>query len=45
MHRVDGKMKALSAALEKAGIKVDLEIPELEVPNLEKNNGDAPKES
>lgn len=44
MHRVDGKMKALSAALEKAGIKVDLDIPELEVQNLEKGERDGPKE-
>jgi len=45
MHRVDGRMKALAAALDKAGIKVDLEIPELEVRNLEAEKGDAPKES
>jgi serine O-acetyltransferase len=45
MHRVDGKMKALASALEKAGIKVDLEIPELDVENLEKAGGSgAPKE-
>ena len=35
MHLVDQKMKNLSMALEKAGIKVNLEIPELEVDNLE----------
>jgi len=45
MHRVDGRMKALASALDKAGIKVDLEIPELEVRNLEAEKGDAPKES
>ncbi len=45
MHRVDGKMKALASALEKAGIRVDLEIPELDVENLEKAGGSgAPKE-
>lgn len=35
MHLVDQKMKILSSALEKAGIKVNLEMPELEVNNLE----------
>lgn len=44
MHRVDGKMKALSAALEKAGIKVDLEVPELEVQNLEDGEGGGTKQ-
>ena len=35
MHLVDQKMKILSSALEQAGIKVNLEMPELEVNNLE----------
>jgi serine O-acetyltransferase len=35
MHVVDNKMKILSSALEKAGIKVNLEMPQLDVNNLE----------
>src|SRR3989304_6215382 len=35
MHVVDQKMKILSSALEKAGIKVNLEMPQLDVSNLE----------
>jgi serine O-acetyltransferase len=44
MHLVDQKMKALSAALQQAGIKVNLELPELQVSNLEESpNNDPPK--
>ena len=35
LHLADGRMKALSTALEKAGINVNLAVPELEVDNLE----------
>jgi serine O-acetyltransferase len=35
MHLVDQRLKLLSGALEKAGIKVDLEVPDLAVSNLE----------
>ena len=35
MHVVDQKMKILSSALEKAGIKVNLDMPQLDVSNLE----------
>jgi serine O-acetyltransferase len=35
MHVVDNKMRILSSALEKAGIKVNLEMPQLDVNNLE----------
>jgi serine O-acetyltransferase len=35
IHVVDNKMKILSSALEKAGIKVNLEMPQLDVNNLE----------
>lgn len=51
MHVVDNKMKNLSTALEKAGIKVNLEMPELEVDNLEESppnrnlQRDTPKEN
>ncbi len=38
MHKVDEKMRILSVALDKAGIRVNLELPELDVANLE-NNG------
>jgi hypothetical protein len=44
-------MKNLSTALEKAGIKVNLEMPELEVDNLEESppnrnlQRDTPKEN
>lgn len=37
MHLIDQKMKNLSMALEKAGIKVNLDMPELEVNNLEES--------
>lgn len=37
MHVVDNKMKILSSALEKAGIKVNLEMPQLDVNNLEES--------
>lgn len=36
MHVADQKMKALSAALQKAGIEVNLDMPELDVETLEK---------
>jgi serine O-acetyltransferase len=39
MHLVDEKMKALSQALKQAGIVVNLELPELEVENLEEHKG------
>ena len=48
LHLVDQKMKILSSALEQAGIKVNLELPELDVNNLENPaspaapNGDTP---
>jgi serine O-acetyltransferase len=51
MHLVDQKMKNLSMALEKAGIKVNLELPDLEVNNLEESPAtdypqrDRPKEN
>jgi serine O-acetyltransferase len=51
MHVVDNKMKILSSALEKAGIKVNLEMPQLEVSNLEESppasypQRDTPKEN
>jgi len=35
MHHVDKKLKILSEALEKSGIKVNLDVPELDVSNLE----------
>jgi len=35
MHHVDRKLKILSETLDKAGIKVNLDVPELEVENLE----------
>ena len=35
LHQVDQKMRSLSAALEKSGIRVDLELPVLDVANLE----------
>jgi serine O-acetyltransferase len=35
LHQVDQKMRSLSTALEKAGIQVNLELPELDVANLE----------
>jgi len=51
MHVVDNKMKILSSALEKAGIKVNLEMPQLDVSNLEESTPnsypqrDTPKEN
>ena len=51
MHVVDSKMKILSSALEKAGIKVNLEMPQLDVNNLEESQPnsypqrDTPKEN
>lgn len=35
LHLVDQKMKTLSSALEQAGIKVNLELPDLDVASLE----------
>jgi serine O-acetyltransferase len=35
MHHVDRKLKILSEALDKTGIKVNLDMPELDVANLE----------
>ncbi len=49
MHLIDQKMKILSATLEKAGIKVNLEMPELEVNTFDNPDsaiyppGDRPK--
>jgi serine O-acetyltransferase len=44
MHVVDSKMKILSSALNKAGIQINLDMPELEVENLEENSrGDRDK--
>lgn len=51
MHLADEKMKVLSAALDKAGVKVNLEMPHLDVENLENSSsahpphGDNPKEN
>ncbi len=51
MHLVDKKMKILSTTLEKAGIKVNLEMPELDVNALEEQSTtdypqrDRPKEN
>jgi serine O-acetyltransferase len=51
MHVVDKKMKILSLTLEKAGIKVNLEMPELDVNSLEEQTSagypqrDTPKEN
>jgi serine O-acetyltransferase len=41
MHIVDKKMKVISSALEKTGVKVNLDMPELEVTNLEDPPSDA----
>jgi serine O-acetyltransferase len=41
MHLIDQKMKVLSSALEAAGIKVKLDLPELEVKTLETSQGSA----
>ena len=35
MHLIDNKMKIISGALEKSGVKVNLDMPELDVSNLE----------
>jgi len=48
MHHVDRKLKILSETLDKAGIKVNLDIPQLDVENLEdgvpqKGNDGLPK--
>lgn len=43
LHLIDQKMKILSDALEKAGISVNLELPELDVNNLEANSADTPQ--
>ena len=39
LHLIDQKMKMLSEALEKGGIKVNLALPELEVSSLERVSG------
>jgi serine O-acetyltransferase len=41
MHLVDQKMKILSDSLDKAGIRVNLELPELDVASLEIPENDA----
>ena len=40
MHLVDQKLKILSNALGKANIKVNLDLPELDVNNLENSASD-----
>jgi len=35
MHLIDSKMKVISSALEKSGVKVNLDMPEIDVSNLE----------
>jgi serine O-acetyltransferase len=35
MHLVDQKMKIISGALEKTGVKVNLDMPQIEMENLE----------
>ena len=51
MHLVDQKMKILSSALEQTGIKVNLEMPHIDVNNLEGSppvsypQGDTPKKN
>ena len=35
MHLIDSKMKVIFSALEKSGVKVNLDMPELDVSNLE----------
>lgn len=37
LHKVDEKMRLLSSALERAGIQVNLEMPVLDIENLEEN--------
>jgi len=39
LHQIDQKMKSLSNALDSAGIKVDLDLPELDVASLEEPSG------
>jgi serine O-acetyltransferase len=41
MHLVDQKMKGLAEALKRSGIQANLDMPELEVENLE-NDGESP---
>jgi serine O-acetyltransferase len=43
MHLVDRKMKILSVTLEKAGIKVNLNMPELDINTLESQQSDYPE--
>ncbi len=51
MHLADEKLKILSEALEKTGVKVNLDMPHLDVENLENSpvatppQGDKPKEN
>ena len=35
MHLIDNKMKVISSALEKSGVKVNLDMPEIDVSTLE----------
>ena len=44
LHLIDQKMKTLSETLEKRGIKVNLELPELDVSNLEGRADPAPEQ-
>jgi serine O-acetyltransferase len=43
LHQIDQKMKSLSNALDKAGIRVNLELPELDVSSLEQSEASAPE--
>lgn len=43
LHQIDQKMKSLSNALDKAGIRVNLELPELDVSSLEQPETLAPE--
>ena len=45
MHAVDRKLKALASELTKAGINVSLELPELDVENLEQDGAAEPTET
>lgn len=51
MHLVDQKMKIISGALEKTGVKVNLDMPQIEMENLENSPAsdypqrDSPKEN
>ncbi|MEX2162752.1 MAG: serine O-acetyltransferase [Sulfuricaulis sp.] len=45
MHLIDKKMKVLSSTLEAAGIKVNLDLPELEVEALEESQDTAHQKS